>query len=215
MAGLIFSSILKNCDTSYRRLVLGFGLVSAKTSGKRSLLIVCGLSSLFLLSCHQPVMSTTESIPKSDRVPNMTEPLVPQPNIQAKASLAQFLPITATAAIAGRKVDLEVTRTIPEQAKGLMYRPALPVDRGMLFNFTPARPVAFWMKNCIVSLDMVFILAGKVVAISNSSPPCKTEPCPVYPAEGVVVDSVIELRAGWAKEMGLKVRDRVTVTAKK
>jgi hypothetical protein len=126
--------------------------------------------------------------------------------------LAQFLPVTATAKIADRAIALEVTRTPAEQAKGLMYRQTLPDDRGMLFNFFPARPVAFWMKNVPVALDMVFIREDKVVAIAASAPPCTKEPCPIYPAEGIIADRVIELRAGLTKEIGLNIGDRITVT---
>jgi uncharacterized protein len=199
MAGSIFSAIIKNCDTSHPRLLLSFGL-----------------SSLLLLGCAQPVKSDSKLTMPTPSKPHIESDLSPQePNTMVSANLAQFLPVGATATIAGHKVNLEVTRTIPEQAKGLMYRPALPDDRGMLFNFIPPRPVAFWMKNVPVSLDMVFMLSGKVVAIANSAPPCKTEPCPVYPSEGVVVDSVIELRSGWVKDKGLKVGDRITVTLKK
>jgi len=77
---------------------------------------------------------------------------------------AQYLPITARAKIAGRTINLEVTRTNAEQAQGLMFRSTLPDDRGMLFNFNPPQAMSFWMKNVPVPLDMVFIYQGKVVA---------------------------------------------------
>ncbi|MEE3715464.1 DUF192 domain-containing protein [Tumidithrix elongata RA019] len=181
---------------------------------------------LYLMGCTQPVVSDASkpsTLPEPSAKPNLntttkpsstptppasSKPQLPQPNPQ----LAQSLPITAKAEIAGRTVQLEVARTFAEQAKGLMYRPALPDDRGMLFPFDPTRQIAFWMKNVPVDLDMVFLYKGEVKAIAHSAPPCVAEPCAIYPSEGVVADQVIELRAGWAMQMGVKVGDRIVVT---
>jgi uncharacterized protein len=185
---------------------------------------------VYLMGCTQPVMSdaskpitqaqstvkpsndvtnTRVSTPTaSPSVPVTSNPPLPQPNAQ----LAQFLPITAQAEIAGQTVQLEVASTFEQQAKGLMYREPLPSDRGMLFPFDPPRHTAFWMKNVPVALDIVFLYQGEVKAIAHSAPPCVAEPCAIYPSEGVFVDRVIELRAGWAKERGLKVGDRIVVT---
>jgi uncharacterized protein len=122
----------------------------------------------------------------------------------------QFLPISAKANITGHLINLEVTKTIPEQSMGLMYRTSLPDDRGMLFSFNPAKPVRFWMKNCQMSLDMIFLHNGVVQKIEANVPPCKTEPCPTYGPD-VPVDQVIEVRGGLAPTLGVKVRDRVSI----
>lgn len=125
-------------------------------------------------------------------------------------STGTTLPITAKITIAGKAINLEVARSSQEQAMGLMYRPALPDDRGMLFPMTPARPVTFWMKNVPVALDMVFLFQGKVKAIASSVPPCTTPECPVYGPQGDV-DNVLELRSGRAMELGIKVGDEATI----
>jgi uncharacterized protein len=195
MTGYIF----KNCDTSRKVLILSFAT-----------------SCVFLLACTPQNENTTNKPVRSEMVQPNTSKLTTtkSANASQNSELAQVLPITAMAQIAGRSIALEVTRTQSEQAKGLMYRPALQDDRGMLFNFNPPRPVAFWMKNVPVALDMVFIHKDKVVAISSSAPPCVKEPCAIYPAEGVVADRVIELRAGLSGEIGLKVGDRIVVENK-
>ena len=125
-------------------------------------------------------------------------------------SLGTTLPITAKITIGGKSVNLEVARSPQEQATGLMYRPALPDDRGMLFPMTPARPVTFWMKNVPVALDMVFLYQGKVKAIAPSVLPCTIPECPVYGPQGDV-DHVLELRSGRALELGIKVGDEATI----
>ena len=125
----------------------------------------------------------------------------------------QVLPITAQAQISGQIINLEVAKTPKEQAMGLMYRTELPDDQGMLFSFDPPRKVNFWMKNCKISLDMIFIRFGIVKAIALDVPPCLADPCPVY-GSGVRVDQVIEVRGGRIRELDLRVGDRIIVTKK-
>jgi uncharacterized membrane protein (UPF0127 family) len=127
-------------------------------------------------------------------------------------STGTILPITAKMTIAGTSLNLEVARSPQEQATGLMYRPALPDDRGMLFPMTPARLVTFWMKNVPVALDMVFLYQGKVKAIAPSVPSCTIPECPVYGPQGDV-DNVLELRSGRALELGIKVGDETTIVS--
>ena len=133
------------------------------------------------------------------------------------ATLGQVLPISARARIADRplaepskRIELEVAKTTEQQAMGLMYRTSLPDDRGMLFEFKPARWVNFWMKNCQISLDMIFLRDGVVTAIEVSAPPCTADPCPTYGPD-TMVDRVIELRGGRAAELGVKVGDRIAI----
>lgn len=130
--------------------------------------------------------------------------------LSSPTNTGQMLPISAQAEMAGQLISLEVARTPQEQAMGLMYRTSLAPDRGMLFSFEPPQRVGFWMKNTIIPLDMVFLRNGKVKAIETDVPPCTTTPCPTYgPQE--LIDQVIELRAGRAAELGLKVGDRVSI----
>ena len=122
----------------------------------------------------------------------------------------QQLPIGAKTTIGGQAIALEVARTSEQQMLGLMYRPSLPDNRGMLFTFNPPRSARFWMKNVSLTLDMIFLKQGTVVAIFSNVPPCNTEPCPTYgPAS--TIDQVIELRGGRAQELGLKVGDRLAI----
>jgi uncharacterized protein len=173
---------------------------------------LCTVSlSLCLMGCA-PVSSDTAKNPTAPEIPATSSPTVA---LQAKpkpvSELAQYLPITATATISGREIQLEVANTFKEQEKGLMFRPPLADDRGMLFVFTPARPVAFWMKNTPSPLDIIFLLDGEVKAIARNATTCKSDPCPVYPEGGVVADNVIEVRAGLTQEIGLKEGDRISV----
>lgn len=142
-----------------------------------------------------------------------SRPLAEKPNlpVSQETNLGQKLPITAKAKIGETVINLEVTKTPEEQAMGLMYRTILADDRGMLFSFSPARIVAFWMKNCKISLDMIFLRDGVVRTIAANSPPCKAEPCPTYSSQ-TFIDQVIELRGGRAAELGVKAGDRIAIS---
>ena len=177
---------------------------------------LCGVA-LLLLGCSSAQVSADE-VRSVDDAESAQESLEMQPTdalsgvSSSLTSLAQVLPVTAQVELGGEVLDLEVTRTVEEQATGLMYRASLADDRGMLFSFEPARPVQFWMKNVVIDLDMVFVHEDKIVGIAEDVPPCNSNPCATYgPGFGVLVDEVIELRGGRAAELGLAVGDAVVV----
>ena len=152
-------------------------------------------------------MSTVPKVLGSAADNLATHPVLPKSGQQG-----QTLPISARAKVGDYAINLEVARTPAEQGIGLMYRPELPDDRGMLFPFDPPRPVRFWMKNVPVSLDMVFLRNGEIQEIAIEVPPCTSDPCPVYgPDRTVEIDRVIELRAGRAAQLGLQVGDRIEI----
>lgn len=156
---------------------------------------------------------STSSPVNSQNIGSINQPETAKlPNNQEIAeNLGQMLPISAKAKFAsGEVVQLEVTRTPTEQSLGLMYRQNLPDDRGMLFSFSPARPVSFWMKNVVIPLDMVFLRNGVVKAIAANVPPCKQDPCPTY-GPNETIDQVIELRGGRAAQLDIKVGQPVKI----
>ena len=138
----------------------------------------------------------------------------PQPSpivLSSPTNAGQMLPISAQAEIKGQRILLEVAQTPLQQQIGLMYRTSLADNRGMLFPFSPPRPVSFWMKNTKIPLDMIFLRQGRVKAIASNVPPCKADPCPSYGPPNVMIDQVMELRAGRAAQLGLKVGDQVKI----
>ncbi|MEH2315980.1 DUF192 domain-containing protein [Nostoc sp.] len=162
----------------------------------RRLSLLSILLSIFLMGCSAPTTA---------------KPPTPTSASQTPAALGQTLPISAKAIVPnGTKIQLEVAKTPEQQEMGLMYRPALPDDRGMLFGFPSAQSVSFWMKNVPVSLDMVFLHNGVVKYIQAAAPPCASEPCPTY-GSNTPIDKVIELRSGRAAELKLKVGDIVKI----
>jgi len=108
-------------------------------------------------------------------------------------------------------VALEVARSEPERARGLMFRTSLAEHAGMIFLFERPGIYPFWMKNTLIPLDMLWTDAtGTITWIAESVPPCKADPCPEYPPKAEA-SYVIELKDGFAKRHALKVGDRVTL----
>ncbi len=95
----------------------------------------------------------------------------------------------------------------PEQQRvGLMFRPEVKPDEGMLFDWGTPRDSVMWMRNTITSLDMVFIEAdGRINRIAE-----RTVPLSLATVESRgLVRATLELAAGTAERLDLRVGDRV------
>jgi uncharacterized membrane protein (UPF0127 family) len=100
------------------------------------------------------------------------------------------------AGAAEARVSVEVARTRRQHQLGLMYRTHLPPDAGMLFLFDRPKVQQFWMRNTLVSLDMIFVSSEmKVVGVVENAQP-KTMTGRSVP---VVSQYVVEVNAGWAR----------------
>ncbi len=103
--------------------------------------------------------------------------------------------------IGDQTVKMQIAALPAEQERGLMFRQALGRDEGMLFVFTRAQPMAFWMRNTLVPLDIGYIGTDGVLR----------EIYPMYPRDERSVSShardlqfALEVNQGWFKEHGVK-----------
>ena len=89
---------------------------------------------------------------------------------------------------------------------GLMFRDSLAPDSGMLFDFGTPRPVAMWMKNTLIPLDMLFMANdGRIISIAQRTVPLSLTPIgPPEPAR-----AVLEIGGGVAERLGIVPGDRV------
>jgi len=108
---------------------------------------------------------------------------------------------------AGRhRFKVEIADDEPERNRGLMHRRSLAADRGMLFIFPDERPVAFWMRNTLIPLDMIFIRKdGTIRSIAHRTTPLDETPVP----SGGPVRAVLELAGGRARQLGVLPGDRI------
>lgn len=138
----------------------------------------------------------------------------PAPDVSAAFPPAAFLPAATTAeaeavlvSASGRHAFVvEIADTVESRSRGLMFRDAMAADHGMLFDFGTDQNVAFWMKNTILSLDMIFVRAdGTIASIAPSTVPFSLEAVP----SGAPVRFVLEVVAGTAARLGLEPGDRM------
>ncbi|MEB3317250.1 MAG: DUF192 domain-containing protein [Cyanobacteriota bacterium] len=131
-----------------------------------------------------------------------------------ETSPPQRLPIEARWCLSERApsrcIDLEVPKTPRQFSMGLQMRPALPPLRGMWFAFEPPAVAKFWMHRTLAPLDLLFIADGRILAIEANAPTCPHLPCPSYGPDGPV-EGVVELGAGEAQRLGLKVGQPVRI----
>jgi uncharacterized membrane protein (UPF0127 family) len=105
-----------------------------------------------------------------------------------------------------KSFQVEIAADVQSQERGLMYRRDLAPDAGMLFDFHNAEPVAFWMKNTPLPLDMLFIRAdGTVSTIEPNAVPFSTDTIP----SAEPVRAVLEINGGRARDLGIRPGDRV------
>jgi uncharacterized membrane protein (UPF0127 family) len=105
----------------------------------------------------------------------------------------------------GRKsirVLCELALSEPERTEGLMWRKKLPPRGGMLFRFPKMDFLAFWMKNTLIPLDMIFINDNHVVVgVVHRARPHDETPMGI---RGVRSRYVLEVRGGFARRHGIK-----------
>jgi uncharacterized protein len=102
--------------------------------------------------------------------------------------------------------NLEVARTPEAWAQGLMGRASLPEDGGMVFLFDGQTRAAFWMKDTLIPLSILFWQGdGRIIDILDMSP-CRADPCPVYRASAPYVGT-IEMNRGAFDRLGVEVGD--------
>lgn len=105
------------------------------------------------------------------------------------------------------KLNVEIADVQEEREKGLMGRDKLEAGKGMLFVFQNEAPRAFWMKNTLISLDVIFFNGRKEVTETiEFMKPCKEAQCPSYNAN-LPSMYALELPAGFVQEKGVKAGD--------
>jgi uncharacterized protein len=136
------------------------------------------------------------SSPPAERSP---APAAQQAAVHPLSGL-EVIPLTVTSLGKKHTFRVEVARTDEEQARGLMFRTAMGADEGMLFPYDPPRVLSFWMKNTVLSLDLIFIGPDRrVINVAADAVP--------YSEQSILSDApgiaVLELNAGRAKELGI------------
>jgi uncharacterized membrane protein (UPF0127 family) len=133
-------------------------------------------------------------------------------------ALLLALPASAEEACAPATLDLrdpdgtlrfqvEVVDDEAERSRGLMFRESLPRFGAMLFVYETPQPVAFWMRNTLIPLDMLFFDgAGRLARIHHDAVPGDETPIP----GGDDIRYVLEINGGMAEaldiDLGAEIR---------
>ena len=100
-------------------------------------------------------------------------------------------------------INVELALTNEERQKGLMGREILNDNDGMLFIFENEEIHEFWMKNMIISLDIIWINSdGEIVHIEKQVPPCE-ENCDIY-SPLLPAKYVLELSSGSVERLSIE-----------
>ncbi|HEX2011871.1 MAG TPA: DUF192 domain-containing protein [Roseateles sp.] len=121
----------------------------------------------------------------------------------AGPALAQDSPqrLPATQLSAGMHlIQAELAETADQRATGLMHRPSMPANAGMLFVFEQAGVQCFWMKNTLLPLSIAFVADdGSIVNIADMQPLSEASHCSARP-----VRYALEMNRGWFAKRGIK-----------
>ena len=105
--------------------------------------------------------------------------------------------------LAGHRYTVEVADDDAERARGLMFRDVLADGHGMFFIHERTAPLAYWMKNTRIPLDILYFDESlRLVSQQRDVPPCSGgNACPSYPSNAPA-RYVLELNAGEAARIG-------------
>ncbi|MBA4803153.1 MAG: DUF192 domain-containing protein [Brevundimonas sp.] len=114
--------------------------------------------------------------------------------------------LTVVTSTGEHRFMVEIADDDAERQRGLMERPPLADDRGMLFQFPDVAERGFWMHNTPSPLDIIYIdPRGRIVSIARNATPNSDA---IIPSNGPA-SGVLELRGGRAAEIGAQPGDVV------
>lgn len=140
--------------------------------------------------------AAAQQIPRMDRA-----------HCKGQPEIKPLQPLEIATAKGPAKFMVEFADTEKTREYGLMCRKALAPDRGMLFDFkTPLDGAAFWMRNTLIPLDIIYIRPdGTVLSIARNVPALDESPVPA----GGRIRAVLELASGRAAQLGILPGDRI------
>lgn len=178
------------------------------------------LVGLLLTGCETPQSAVGTNVAVSIS-PERHTPPAPGPDtaaLQIIRTSAAGLPVIDVA-IGDRRYELEIAATNTTRMRGLGGRDTLPTGTGMLFVHPDDLHRSYWMKDCMVAMDLAFLdRQGRIVAMHRLA----AEP-PRMPAESLAdyharlqrypsrrpARYAIEVPPGDLEGLGLRIGDTV------
>lgn len=124
----------------------------------------------------------------------------------ASADPMQVTPLTIETDEGTHAFTVEIADDQEEISYGLMNRESMDADKGMLFEFSPPRDPAMYMKNTLIPLDMLFVSSdGTIEMIARNTVPGSLRTI----SAGIPVAAVLEINGGKADELGIEPMDTI------
>lgn len=113
--------------------------------------------------------------------------------------------------ISGNKLWTYIAADSASRQRGLMHRSSLPEDIGMLFIFSEPKVQGFWMKNCLIDLDIAYIDdAGVIIDILHMKAPTPGQVILPRYRSSKPVRYVLETNVGWFSAHGIEPGTKVS-----
>ncbi|MBN1766039.1 MAG: DUF192 domain-containing protein [Sedimentisphaerales bacterium] len=115
--------------------------------------------------------------------------------------------------VGGELFQVELAYTQQDRARGLMYRRELAPDAGMLFIFEREKIRQFYMKNCLIDIDIVFFRAdGEITHVTTMKVPVPGQPLTLYSSQAPA-KYALELPAGAIQRLKLQPGQKIQIPA--
>jgi uncharacterized membrane protein (UPF0127 family) len=102
----------------------------------------------------------------------------------------------------------KVLTNFEEYKEGMMWKKFDNFD-AMLF-ILKKKDQSFWMKNCIIPLDIIYIKNNIITKIHHNCPPCQNKnnvtKCQSYIGEG---EFVLEINGGTCQKLHIEENDKI------
>jgi len=108
--------------------------------------------------------------------------------------------------IGNSEFNVKVVFSKKDTSNGMMGKRFDKTFNGMLFLMSDGQH-GFWMKDCIIPLDIIFISNNVITKICHKCPPCNTNECKSYIGEG---DTILEVQGNTCKKLGIKIGDKIS-----
>ena len=149
-----------------------------------------------LVACSPQAQAPAQNLASDEQAAKPTS------DWDAQTGLSE-IPLTIESGGKQQRFTVEVAASPQQQEHGMMFRRSVAPDHGMIFPYNPPQHVAFWMKNTLIPLDIIYIREdGRIARIVTAKPLDET---PIPSGEPIV--AVLEIAGGRATQLGIKAGD--------
>ena len=119
----------------------------------------------------------------------------------------------ATLHIGKASLTTEIAATQAQEERGLMFRPKLGDNEGMIFILPSVQTAEFWMKNTLIPLSVAYIdKNGVILEIHDMTPGDPNVPdasLPRYRSDSDKVAYALETNLHWFALNGIKPGEKI------